>query len=375
MTLLLDSAWKATPILALAWLATLLLRRASADLRHRFWLDAILAVAVLPAALSLAPAALPASARIIVSSTAAAVASPHVPHFDWILAIWIAGMLAVLARLAIGTFAVARLTPFSSRVQTPLTWGILKPAIILPAYMREWTGEPLDMVMRHEQAHIERHDWFWQTLTRVVAAAFWFHPLVWIADAALRREAETAADNRVLAEGTAAVDYAQQLLSVARCIQAPTPAAAVAMVRKPKLETRVRQILDAKRNRSRAGISARIAIALIAAALLIPLTAIGQDDKVYKIGEPGLTPPSVISKTEPQYTPEAKDQKVQGTVVMRMVIDRDGIAQDIAVVQSLDEGLDQSAVDAVSHWHFAPAKKDGKPVRVFATIEVNFRLN
>jgi TonB family protein len=60
---------------------------------------------------------------------------------------------------------------------------------------------------------------------------------------------------------------------------------------------------------------------------------------------------------------------------MRMVIDRDGIAQDIAVVQSLDEGLDQSAVDAVSHWHFAPAKKDGKPVRVFATIEVNFRLN
>lgn len=374
MTLILDSAIKATPILAVAWIATALLRRASADLRHRIWLAAILAVAILPAALRVAPAALPASARIIVSS-APAVAAPGALHFPWITAIWIAGMLAVLARLAIGCVFIARLTPFSNRVQTPLTWGVFNPAIILPAYMRDWTNPRREIVIRHERAHIERHDWLWQTLTRLFAAVFWFHPLVWLADAALRREAEQAADNRVLAEGTAAIDYAAELLSVARRIQAPAPLAAVTMVRRPTLEARVREILDTTRNRARTGISARIAIVLIAAALLAPLTAIGQDDKVHKIGEPGLTPPYVISKIEPQYTQEAKDEKIQGTVVMRLVIDQQGLAQNIQVVRSLDDGLDQNAMDAVSRWQFGPAKKDGAPVRCVATIEVNFRLN
>ena len=377
MNLLLDSAFKATPILIAAWVATILLRRASADLRHRIWLTAILSTAILPAALRIASAALPASARIIVSATSA-VATPATLQFSrmdpmWMPALWIAGMLAVLARLAIGLIAVGRLQPFSNRVQTPLTWGVLKPEIILPSYMRDWSAEHIDFVIRHERAHIERHDWFWQTLTRIVVAIFWFHPLVWLADAALRREAEQAADNRVLNEGTTPIHYAERLLSVARLIHNSTPGPAVAMVRGANLETRMRHILDKTRNRSRTGISARIAIVLIAAALLAPLTAIGQDDKVYRIG-PGISPPYVISKIEPVYTPEAKAEKIQGTVVMRMVVDQNGSARDIEIVRSLDDGLDQKAIDAVSQWQFGPAKKDGKPVRCLATIEVNFRL-
>jgi len=378
MNLLADSALKATLVLALAWIATLALRRASADLRHRVWLAAIFSTGILPAALRIAPSALPASARIIVSSSSA-VAAPAAFHFHWVIAmigaVWVAGMLAVLARLAIGLIAVARLTPFSNRVQTPLTWGVFRPAIILPVYMRDWTGEQLDSVMRHEEAHIDRHDWLWQTLARAVAAVFWFHPLVWLADAALRREAEQAADDRVVADGAAPFDYAEQLLSIARHVHSTTPVPVVAMVRRPNLEARVRDILDSTRNRSRSGIAARIAIVLIAAALLAPLAAIGQDDKVHRVGEPGMTPPFVVSKVEPQYTHEAKEEKIQGTVVMRMVIDQNGRAQDIEIVRSLDEGLDQSAVDAVSEWQFGPAKKDGKPVRCLATIEVNFRLN
>ena len=374
MNLMLDSAFKATPILMAAWLATLVMRRASADLRHRVWMAAILTVAALPAALRIAPAALPASARIVVSSSAASVSAAYVPHFQWMLAVWIAGVAVVLARLGLGCFAASRLRPFSERVETPLTWGVLKPEIVLPSYMSAWTEPEREIVMRHEQAHIERHDWLWQTLARMVTAVFWFHPLMWLADAALRREAEQAADDRVLAQGTAAVDYAAQLLSVARRVQAQVPATAVAMVRRPELEGRVRGILDPGRNRSRAGIAAQIAIVLTAVAMLAPLTALSQDDSVHRIGERGLTGPRVVKKVEPQYTPDARDAKIEGTVTLQLTIDPDGKARNMVVTRSLDAGLDQSAMDAIGQWQFEPARKDGNAVRCAAAIEVNFHL-
>ena len=376
MNLVLDSALKATPILMAAWLVTLLMRRASADLRHRIWMAAILAVAVLPAALRMAPAALPASARIVVSSAALGGASgvAHFQHFQWMVAIWMAGTLVVLGRLALGCIAAARLGPFSDRVETPLTWGVLKPAIVLPSYMSGWTEREREIVIRHERAHIERHDWMWQTVARMVTAVFWFHPLMWLADAALRREAEQAADDRVLAEGTAAVDYAERLLSVARRVHGPAPASAVAMVRRPELEGRVRSILDSTRNRTRAGIMAQIAIVVTAAAMLAPLTALSQDDTVHRIGERGLTAPHVMKKVEPQYTPGAKDEKIEGTVVLQLTIDQDGKARNMVVTRSLDAGLDQSAMDAVAQWTFEPARKNGNPVRCAAIIEINFRL-
>ncbi len=57
-----------------------------------------------------------------------------------------------------------------------------------------------------------------------------------------------------------------------------------------------------------------------------------------------------------------------------MVIDEKGIPQDIIVTRSLDPGLDQKAIEAVRQWRFRPATKNGRPVSVRATIEVNFRL-
>lgn len=373
MMLLFDSALKATPILAAAWMATLLLRRSSADLRHRIWLAAILAVAVLPALLWIATAALPASMHIVVSASSA-VAATRMAHLPWILAIWIAGMTAVLARLAMGHLAIARLTAFSDHIQTPMTWGIFRPAILLPSYMSDWTAEQLEMVLRHERAHIARRDWLWQTIARMVAAVFWFHPLVWIADAQLRREAERAADDCVLREGTDARDYAAKLVEVARRIQNQAPAGAVAMAQRTALKQRVGEILDGRRNRSRTGLAARLAIALCVVALLAPLAAVGQNDRVYKIGEPGVQPPRVLTKVEPQYTEAARDSKIEGRTTLRMIVNQQGRAEDMKVVRSVDEGLDENAMTAVSQWQFAPATRDGKPVRVWATIEVNFHL-
>jgi TonB family protein len=82
----------------------------------------------------------------------------------------------------------------------------------------------------------------------------------------------------------------------------------------------------------------------------------------------------VLAKNEPSYTEEARAAKIQGAVVLNVVVGEDGSPRQVSVLRSLDPGLDQKAVETVSSWKFRPGMKDGKPVAVQAQIEVNFRL-
>ena len=93
----------------------------------------------------------------------------------------------------------------------------------------------------------------------------------------------------------------------------------------------------------------------------------------YRVGN-GVTPPSLAYKVEPEYSEDARLAKYQGTAIIAAEIGPDGVARNMKVVRSLDLGLDEKAVQAISQWHFNPGTKDGEPVTVMATIEVNFRL-
>ena len=99
----------------------------------------------------------------------------------------------------------------------------------------------------------------------------------------------------------------------------------------------------------------------------------GMGGGLYKIGG-GVSAPVVLSKIEPEYSEEARKAKYQGTVVLMIVVDSHGMPRDIRVVKPLGLGLDEKAIAAVQKWRFRPAMKDGHPVNVEATVEVNFRL-
>jgi TonB family protein len=94
---------------------------------------------------------------------------------------------------------------------------------------------------------------------------------------------------------------------------------------------------------------------------------------VYRAGK-DLKSPVLKAKVEPEYSAEARAAKYSGTVVLRVEIAADGTTHNIKVVRSLGLGLDEKAEQAVSQWKFQPGTKDGQPVTVAATIEVNFRL-
>jgi len=89
---------------------------------------------------------------------------------------------------------------------------------------------------------------------------------------------------------------------------------------------------------------------------------------------PAVSPPRVVDKVEPEYTDEARRAWVNAIVLLYVEVRADATPANIRVVRSAGFGLDEMAIEAVNSWRFAAGVKEGKPVTVAATIEVNFHL-
>lgn len=551
----LSLALKSTVVLATAGLLSVLLRRHSAAARHLVWTIALLALPLLPGLALIVPElpvdSTPPSALHFSTTVTAATAAPTSPiaarsflpatPAPWrptLTQLWALGVALMLAHLACGLFALARLRracpvlshhPLilqSAPGSMPLTFGFLRPVILLPADADAWPADRRDHVILHELAHIQRHDFALQLLARVALAAFWWQPLAWFAWSRFLSERETAADDLVLNEGVQPSLYAGHLLAVAAASRSPH--FAIGMARTLPLETRLQAILSPTTNR-KAPHRLAIALGLFATiAALTPLAALraqspvpallaqaaqeyrehrpaaaltlyrqalpllgnepaaapaflslGVDalqrqeyDEAYLLfdrlpladptystrarlwqaltlefrGQPTLAeplfkqaitqanaptadllvalelyarflvsfperaadantyvaqaaalrqstrrapaassstavrsggdvlPPKLLAKVEPTYSEEARAARLTGTAVLLLEVDANGVPQNITVLRSPGLGLDAEAIVAVTKWRFQPGTKNGVPVAVLATIEVNFRL-
>jgi TonB family protein len=664
--ILASAALKSTLVLGAAWLIAYLLRGRSAAARHMVWTASAAALVALPLLsvalpalrVRLANAVLPADAAIVFRATAAtaaeaggAAAAQQAPAgrtaatqapargIDGKLALmllWMvgiaAGFLQMLAAWAMlwRTRRAARVSPDQGEADTlafhlgidhpvqvletssgmPMTFGVLRPTVLLPREARAWSGERRRVVLLHELAHVLRGDAVTHLLGRTALVLHWWNPLAWTMWREFLKERERATDDLVLRAGTTASDYAGHLLEIARTMQVrPASAAAgVAMARRSQLEGRLLAILDGRTARGQQGRAATVGAVVLAIAIMAPLAAVraqsqaeqnappaveatilaanaqknhdildqaavayeqlrkfaeaqklrqaslslteqvsGQLSKDYAIAlvklgdlarkrgawqestdyytkaleqgdrpelfsalmnlgrdfwrgdvsgvlgrlltinkdpakaleyltrarnvasngndlgtamtwmamvrqadpegaaeadslyrgamaseEPdsaaqaltldfyaqylnthdraeeaavlearakaihtaraaalspvlaswsqavrvggGVTAPSLLSKIEPEYSEEARATKLQGTVLVKVVVDTDGLAKDIQVLKSQGMGLDEQAVIAITQWKFKPGMKDGVPVPVLAQIEINFRL-
>jgi TonB family protein len=87
-----------------------------------------------------------------------------------------------------------------------------------------------------------------------------------------------------------------------------------------------------------------------------------------------VTNPVILFQPEPEYSTEARQAMLQGTVVLEVVVDASGRTRNIKLLRSLGLGLDEEAIKAVEKWRFRPATKDGKPVAVIINAYVGFHL-
>ncbi|HEX6098209.1 MAG TPA: M56 family metallopeptidase [Thermoanaerobaculia bacterium] len=308
---------KGSTILLLALAATALLRRKPAAVRHAIWTVAVIAQLLVPLSgwmpatrgmevdvpVRLTAAPVPGPALAAGASQAQPVSPRSAP--DVVTAILAAGAILLLLRLAVGTMRVLWITRRSPRVtdarwldvvehqraalrlarpvtlvrcgaiRVPVTWGFVRPAILLPAAADAWPDEHRRHVLLHELAHVKRADALTQLAAQIAVALFWFNPLVWLAVRCLRAEAEHACDDYVLRAGERPAVYATTLFELVRAHDgADVPAfAALAVARRSDLEQRVRAITDPARD-----VAARrafSAFAIVAALVVVlPLSAV-----------------------------------------------------------------------------------------------------
>src|SRR5262245_24922115 len=237
------------------------------------------------------------------------VSAPRVSLFarvlPWLGVIWFAGVLAVLARFTLGllvarwytrkarpldaiewasmnetmSFAVGLGHPVrllkSQRAATPMTFGVINPVVLLPGDADEWPEERRRIVLLHELAHVHRLDSLTHIFTQLACAIYWFNPLVWIAAARLRAEAERACDDWVLRAGMRASTYADHLLDMVRTIgRLHTPAAALPMAQRSTFEGRLLAILEPGLNRNGLTRGQGLLLTSIIALVVFPLAAV-----------------------------------------------------------------------------------------------------
>ena len=157
----------------------------------------------------------------------------------------------------------------------PMTWGVFRPVVLLPADDLDSTIEQRLDVLRHELAHVRRYDCLTQLVGQLACALHWFNPFAWLAARELRVERERACDDEVLGAGAKASDYADYLLRVARSTRIVGAAAlgGLAMARPSQMAGRLLAVLDDRRRRGRVSLWAGVQAGLAAGALVTGVAA------------------------------------------------------------------------------------------------------
>ena len=325
MTVMLTGLLDGAVVMALALIATALLRRRAASLRHAILASAVAAALVMPV-LELTLPPLPVMHREVAPAVLWNAAPPQVnsiiparveltpseraadvPRLSWsalVIVIWALGAAVILGGLAAGLARLARLrarcTPAagvwremtddvaracgmtrridvlqSDSASLLVTCGLRRPAILLPAGAAAWPHSRVRAVLLHELAHIRRRDAALQIAAELLRALHWFNPLAWAVCRRLRDESEFACDDAVLNGGIDATSYATDLFDVATQLSPHRArwAAAAAIVHPSTLERRIAAMLNRNRNRAPLGRRGWIAAVLVAVGIAVPLAA------------------------------------------------------------------------------------------------------
>jgi len=131
----------------------------------------------------------------------------------------------------------------------------------------------------------------------------------------------------------------------------------------------------------------KLSIALIPLFLLgsaiaqesVPLVLSGEEHVPICRGKAGdapdcVTAPRATYSPDPKYPEKARKARERGDVVLQLVVGTDGLPRDLKVDRGLTPEMEQSAIDAVKHWKFTPATRNGHPVPAQIKVAVSFKL-
>ena len=226
--------------------------------------------------------------------------------------------------------------------------------------------------MVHELEHVRRADWASHCLARVVCAAYWFHPLVWMAWRQLVLEAERSCDDAVLGRSEA-TEYADQLVGLARRLSMKAPF--LAMANRADLAARVGAVLDGGQRRGRAG-GLAVALAWAAGVVLVvtmsPLRMVAAPQAGGDVMASGarLLTKSALVMVDVKVT-DSSGRSVNGLSAGDFAISEDGVAQNIRVFEY--QKLDDASVS--SYYVLGYYARSPKEAGIYRTIAVTLKGN
>lgn len=378
----------------------------------RFWQITLAAALVLPwlqpSGPSLQPGTLFQSSTAIVATSApvAGLAERGIDVTQWLLVALVTGIAARLLWLAAGLLRlrtiVRRTVPspelqplltelmatigadatlaITDDIHTPATVGARRAVVLLPRRILGLPAAVQRAVIAHELVHVRRRDWLHTIAEEFWCAALWFHPAARVIATRLSLARETIVDETTIRLTRDRRAYAEALLAFSD--PQPHVVGLTPLIGRRSLSQRIGLIAQEKvmsRSRVLTGFTLALLLATTAtsaAVTMFPMTSGGsQSPNVYKPGN-GVTLPVVVHEVKADYTPEAMQRGIQGSLFMRVVVLESGDVGDVQITTSLDAeyGLDQAAVTAAKQWKFKPGTKDKKPVAVEVEIEMAFRL-
>lgn len=194
----------------------------------------------------------------------------------------------------------------------PMTWGVLKPVVMVPATFEALSEEDQRHCLLHEMAHIRQRDGIWNWLAQLVTAVYWFHPAVHLAGAGLRRSREDAADDAVIRSGARPSSYSRSLLRIGEWLSGRSRVLPEAISATTNIETRIRRVLDPKMRRQPLYRSVLLAVPLLFIGLSMTTVRVQR----VTAREPGVDPQQTAPQSPATGTTAAEEQTApKGTEV------------------------------------------------------------
>ena len=364
---------------AAGWLPSVL-RMRSPKARLLFWHALLAACLSIPLVQPWRSEAI--TATVQVSTGATVLVAPSATRRSWhispgeiALAILMAGCMARLGLLATGFWRLRRyrrnsipLEPapawaveadlrLSSEIASPVTFGLWKPVVLLPANFPEFDRGLQDAILCHEILHVRRRDWLAMLAEELVRAGLWFHPAIWWLLGEIQLAREQTVDSAVIEMTKAREQYVDALLTVAGAALQLDLAPAPLFLRKRHLKLRVVSILKEKRmSKTRTVSTLAAGLAILAGACwfvtsAFPLWAAPQavtDAAGVSVDAQGA---HFMHRAPVLYPRDAQMAGTEGTVLAQVKVDADGNVSDATILNGPDQ-LRKPVLQSVLSWHF-----------------------
>jgi len=253
-----------------------------------------------------------------------------------------------LLRAAVAPQAEFRLSPALSG---PVTFGLVRPLVVLPGRFAELPADIQEAIVCHELLHVRRRDWIVTVTEQAIRAALWFHPAVWwlIGQAQLARE--QTVDGEVVALTGNREQYLNALLAMAGSRPALDLAPAALFLRKRHLKNRValllKEVTMSKRNLV-SFCAASCGVLLAAGWLALHTFPVQAAPVPQEAAQSNL-----LHSVAPKYPQAAREKHIEGAVVLEVHIDAEGHVSDAKVIGGPEE-LRSAALEAILQWHYSP---------------------